>query len=223
MDWDLVRTDYALGCILDDTENPDIIKERKHRSRKHLILEELDASSSTFSPLYPPLTLAPTEKKPEPTSPPPPPPPLESPHFILISLPKQQNRDLKKSTKDGDARGIVEERTGAGVPEMDLRRRQGRGGEDDMQFDPLHFARWSATVSAGYLHRPGPQPKRRLPTAFHQDPHARQWLLQPLRYGNLLSVPLARLVNSIGLIRVGNLGNFKRVSVVNWIGIGCRK
>lgn len=77
------------------------------------------------------------------------------------------------------------ERSGAGEPEVGVRRRQGRRRKDHLQLHPGRAPRRSPAIGSDNLHRPSPQPQRRLPAEVHQDPHSRQWLLQPLRHGRL--------------------------------------
>lgn len=66
---------------------------------------------------------------------------------------------------------------------MGVRRGEGRGGEDDVQLDRRDPPRPGPPVCARHLHRPRPQPQRRLPAALYQDPHSGQWLHQSFRHG----------------------------------------
>lgn len=67
---------------------------------------------------------------------------------------------------------------------MGLRRWQRRRWQNDMQFDSLHSPRQRSLLRPHHLHRPRSQSQRRISAAFHQNPHSRQWLLQPLRHGD---------------------------------------
>lgn len=121
---------------------------------------------------------------------------------LLPSFPfscRREEEEKRKITRNGDSRGKFAEYIGAGKSEVGVRGWKGRRGEDDVQLDPIDFVGFCEAIGPHYIHRSRPQPKRRFPATIHQDPHARQWILQPLRHGEP-SISIARSSFTVFLV-----------------------
>jgi hypothetical protein len=140
--------------------------------------KEASNLDQTIPPLFPPLPRSPV-------------PPRATAVRLQISSPRvraDHPRGSEHGVRGGGgrwrhARAHGAEPPRAGHPQVGLRRRQGRRREDHVQLYPLRPPRLRSPICARHLHRPRPQPQRRLPAALHQVPHTRPRILQPLRHG----------------------------------------